>query len=117
MRVAFLNLSPRSSGALNKSPVTPVCVDAAGATRCCCADWDWRRLQIRVACSGVSLVGMRERYWITAQPGEVRACDGCHGVNQINQVGQPASMQTAQAFIDLLIRWRTQAVLFVSGFE
>ena len=30
---------------------------------------------------------VRERYWITAQPGEVRACDGCHGVNTTNQAG------------------------------
>ncbi len=61
---------------------------------------------------------VRERFWITLQPGEVRACDGCHGVNQISQGGQGASVQTAQAFIDLLNRWETQSgILFTNGFE
>lgn len=61
---------------------------------------------------------VRERYWITVQPGEVRACDGCHGTNQSNQAGQPPSVQTPQAFIDLLNRWSTQAVAtFADGFE
>lgn len=61
---------------------------------------------------------VRERYWITVQAGEVRACDGCHGVNQNNQTGQPASQQTAQAFIDLLNRWRIgTSEGFANGFE
>ena len=62
---------------------------------------------------------IRERYWITLQPGEIRACDGCHGVNQQNQAGQPASTQVSAAFRDLLNRWNTQvgSVLFANGFE
>ncbi len=61
---------------------------------------------------------VRERFWITLQPGEVRACDGCHGVNQLNQAGQTASTQTAQAFIDLLNRWSANGgALFANGFE
>lgn len=68
------------------------------------------------AANGTPVV--RERFWITLQPGEVRACDGCHGTNQTNQDGQPASVQTAQAFIDLLNRWNTQtAGSFANGFE
>jgi hypothetical protein len=61
-----------------------------------------------------------ERYWITFQPGEIRACDGCHGVNQMNQAREPASLQTGQAFVDLLQRWRTenpQDRLFRDSFE
>ncbi len=50
---------------------------------------------------------VRERYWIEFQPGEIRACDGCHGVNQSNQAGQPAATNTPQALIDLLIHWDT----------
>ncbi len=67
------------------------------------------------AANGTPVV--RERYWITAQPGEVRACDGCHGVNQTSQAGQPASLQTAQAFIDLLNRWKALEGTFANGFE
>jgi hypothetical protein len=61
-----------------------------------------------------------ERYWLTLQPGEIRACDGCHGVNQQNQARQPASTQTAQALVELLQRWRAenpQDRLFRHGFE
>ncbi|HWT15218.1 MAG TPA: hypothetical protein VN581_05495 [Patescibacteria group bacterium] len=61
---------------------------------------------------------VRERFWITVQPGEVRACDGCHGVNKLGQAGQVASTQTAQAFLDLLARWRTDVGwIFADGME
>jgi hypothetical protein len=62
---------------------------------------------------------IRERYWITAQPGEIRACDGCHGVNQQNQAGQPGAAQNVPtALRELLARWRTQAgQLFANSFE
>ena len=61
---------------------------------------------------------VRERYWINAKPGEVRACDGCHGVNRLNQAGQPASTNTPQALIDLLVWWRDHhGVIFVQGFD
>ena len=35
--------------------------------------------------AGASVV--RERYWVTFQPGEVRVCGSCHGVNQYDQAG------------------------------
>ncbi|MCK5923005.1 MAG: hypothetical protein KAG66_18830, partial [Methylococcales bacterium] len=31
---------------------------------------------------------VRERVWITFQPGEIRVCDGCHGINDETQDGQ-----------------------------
>ncbi len=49
---------------------------------------------------------VRERYWISAQPGEIRACDGCHGVNRLDQAGYAPSTITPQALIDLLVWWR-----------
>lgn len=61
-----------------------------------------------------------ERYWLTLQPGEIRACDGCHGVNDLNQARQPASQQTASAFVELLTRWKSDHPsdrLFRHGFE
>lgn len=62
---------------------------------------------------------VRERYWLTVQPGEVRACDGCHGVNTQSHSGQPASTQVAEAFVDLLSRWQTQnaSQIFANGME
>lgn len=61
---------------------------------------------------------VRERYWITLQPGEVRACDGCHGVNVVNQAGQPPSQNVAEAFRDLLhdVKDAIDSV-FKDGFE
>jgi hypothetical protein len=49
---------------------------------------------------------VRERYWITFQPGEIRACNGCHGVNKTNQAGQSASQNTALAFREMLKQWK-----------
>lgn len=62
---------------------------------------------------------LRERYWITFQPGEVRVCDGCHGVNEINQVGESASQNQPQALHLLLQKWKLEVgdIIFSSGFE
>ncbi len=61
---------------------------------------------------------VRERYWISTQPGEVRACDGCHGVNEVNQAGQPPAENTPQALRDLIVWWRDHhETVFSSGFE
>lgn len=61
---------------------------------------------------------VQERFWITLQPGEIRACDGCHGVNSTNQAGQPRRHNTALALRDLLARWRAQSGnVFANGFE
>lgn len=61
---------------------------------------------------------VRERYWINASPGEVRACDGCHGVNRLDQAGHPASTNTPQALIDLLVWWRDHHNdIFAGGFD
>jgi hypothetical protein len=49
---------------------------------------------------------VRERYWITFQPGEVRVCNSCHGVNTRDQLGQPASQQSPEALRKLLREWK-----------
>jgi hypothetical protein len=49
---------------------------------------------------------VRERYWIEYQPGEIRACDGCHGVNTANQAGLPAATNEPQALVALLAWWK-----------
>jgi hypothetical protein len=62
---------------------------------------------------------VRERYWLTLQPGEVRSCDGCHGVNTMSHSGQPASTQVPDAFVDLLSRWQAASAsqIFSDGME
>ncbi len=45
---------------------------------------------------------VRERYWLTLQPGEIRACDGCHGSTPTNQAGQPIAENMPVALRDLL---------------
>ncbi len=59
---------------------------------------------------------VRERYWITFQPGEIRTCDGCHGINTANQAGEPAASQPPQSLRDLLQYWQA-AHIFEDGFE
>jgi hypothetical protein len=62
---------------------------------------------------------VRERYWITFQPGEIRACGGCHGVNNTDQSGGLPSLQKAEAFRALLQHWKANFVdlIFESSFE
>ena len=61
--------------------------------------------------SGASVV--RERYWVTFQPGEVRVCGSCHGVNQFDQAGHSPPTNSPQALADLLAYWKQVAGGFV----
>jgi hypothetical protein len=49
---------------------------------------------------------VRERYWITFQPGEVRMCTSCHGLNQLDQAGHTEPTNPPQALLELLSSWR-----------
>ena len=51
---------------------------------------------------------VRERYWVTFQPGEIRVCASCHGVNDKNQAGNPAPTNPPQALLELLQYWKAQ---------
>lgn len=55
--------------------------------------------------SGTPVV--RERYWITAQPGEIRVCSACHGVNSSDQAGHPAPVNSPEALRALLKTWKS----------
>lgn len=50
---------------------------------------------------------VKERYWITFRPGEVRTCANCHGINAIDQIGRPPPTNPPQALYQLLQYWRT----------
>ena len=62
---------------------------------------------------------VRERYWITVQPGEVRMCEGCHGINRFGQAGQPDATNVPLALTALLQNWSTTngGWLFSDGLE
>ena len=49
---------------------------------------------------------VRERYWLTFQPGEVRVCGSCHGVNTKTQLNQDAPVNTPSALTALLQFWK-----------
>jgi hypothetical protein len=55
--------------------------------------------------SGTPVV--RERYWVTFQPGEVRVCTSCHGLNERDQAGRTTPTNPPKALVDLLERWKT----------
>jgi len=51
---------------------------------------------------------VRERYWLTFQPGEVRVCGSCHGVNSRDQLGRPAPQNSPEALRTLLRFWKSE---------
>lgn len=51
---------------------------------------------------------VRERYWLTFQPGEVRVCASCHGINSKNQMNAAPPTNTPTALTQLLQFWKTQ---------
>ncbi len=54
---------------------------------------------------------VRERYWITFQPGEIRTCVSCHGVNTLDQANHVAPTTSPSALIDLLKYWKTNSTI------
>jgi hypothetical protein len=51
---------------------------------------------------------VRERYWITYQPGEIRTCAVCHGLNVADQMGRPVPTNAPAALRDLLRYWKSK---------
>ena len=56
--------------------------------------------------NGVPVV--RERYWVTFQPGEIRTCASCHGVNTRDQLNRPAPTNKPEALRELLQQLKPQ---------
>jgi hypothetical protein len=50
---------------------------------------------------------VKERYWISFRPGEVRTCANCHGINAVDQLGRSAPTNAPLALSQLLRLWRT----------
>ncbi|HTI97955.1 MAG TPA: hypothetical protein VL527_03550 [Dongiaceae bacterium] len=54
---------------------------------------------------------VRERYWLTFQPGEIRSCTSCHGLNTTDQANHPAPTNTPLALVELLDYWKTNTLV------
>ena len=52
---------------------------------------------------------VKERYWISFRPGEVRTCANCHGINAVDQLGRSAPTNAPLALRQLLRFWRTNS--------
>jgi hypothetical protein len=62
--------------------------------------------------NGVGVV--RERYWLTFAPGEIRTCTSCHGINQTTQANTLVPTNTPLALVQLLQYWKTQTTIVAS---
>ncbi len=51
---------------------------------------------------------VRERYWLTFQPGEIRTCTSCHGVNSRDQLNRPEPQNKPEALAELMRFYRNQ---------
>jgi len=51
---------------------------------------------------------VRERNWISFQPGEIRVCASCHGLSENDQAGNPEVDNQPQALLSLLQAWKAQ---------
>jgi hypothetical protein len=49
---------------------------------------------------------VRERVWVTMQPGEVRVCASCHGVNNKSQINTDGPTNKPEALRSLLQAWK-----------
>jgi len=50
---------------------------------------------------------VRERYWLTFQPGEIRTCTSCHGLNAKDQAGNSVPTNKPEALRQLMRHYKT----------
>ncbi len=89
----FVDAAPPASVALGADGSMAAFVPARRAT-------SWQLL----APDGTPVV--RERYWLSFAPGEIRVCATCHGLSSIDQVGGGVPENPPEALRDLLVRWQ-----------
>jgi hypothetical protein len=54
---------------------------------------------------------VRERVWVSFQPGEIRVCTSCHDLNDKDQAGNTAPTNPPQALNTLMQYWKAQLTL------
>lgn len=98
---AAMNANPSVNGA----PQSSVAVASDGSVA---AFVPARRAMTWQTTDGSGTGVVRERMWITFQPGEVRVCSSCHGVNDKDQAGNTAATNAPQALLQVLNYWKSQ---------
>lgn len=58
---------------------------------------------------------VRERYWVTFQPGEIRTCANCHGVNRKDQIGRGPATNAPLALREFLRHWKSNNIPVVGS--
>jgi hypothetical protein len=51
---------------------------------------------------------VRERNWLSFQPGEIRVCSSCHGPSELDQAGSAPPVNQPKALLDLLEHWKQE---------
>lgn len=51
---------------------------------------------------------VRERFWVSFQPGEARSCASCHGINRQDQAGRIVPQNPPAALRELLDSWSAE---------
>lgn len=65
-----------------------------------------RRAMTWQSTDGAGVGVVRERYWVTFQPGEIRTCHNCHGVNREDQAGEGTPTNEPLALHEILQHFR-----------
>ena len=60
---------------------------------------------------------VKERVWVTLQPGEIRVCTSCHGLNEMDQLDRSQPENPPLALLELLEYWKSNDLIFQNGFE
>ncbi|MBK9656256.1 MAG: PD40 domain-containing protein [Rhodanobacteraceae bacterium] len=108
---ALANNLPNAGGPAGSAPIFPDGSTALFVPTQRALSWQ------TTAPNGTPVV--RERFWLTLQPGEIRECGGCHGINRTGQAAQAAATNTPQALTALLQNWSALngGLMFADGLE
>ena len=99
---AALNANPPAEA---DDPVGSVAIAADGSMA---AFVPARRAMAWQLTDGAGTGVVRERYWLTFQPGEVRVCASCHGLSEFDQKGRSAPQNPPEALRQLLQLWKDE---------
>lgn len=58
---------------------------------------------------------VRERFWLTFQPGEIRTCTSCHGLNTRDQANHPVPTNKPEALRTLMQGWKAATAMNTSN--
>lgn len=57
---------------------------------------------------------VKERNWVSLQPGEIRTCPACHAPNKSDQIGQPSPVNKPEALRQMLVYLKDKGLVIGS---